>query len=297
MDIVCLYCAYSTCNVGICACEVRTTRVRDEGHRSRIGPALGLAILLLCAALAVSIYQPAYPLASGTKTHKSGGAVLDASNMDYGYIMIKKPSGKKLKVRVTGTNEYTYDLRSDGEYDVYPLQDGSGKYRVAVFEQVKGTSYSQILSESIRAELVHEYAAFLVSNRYSRYVEEGTAVLLAQEICADLETDREKAEAVYAYIASNYTYDYHKAATVKSGYVPDLEDTIETRTGICFDHASLMCAMLRSQGVPTKLVFGYADNFYHAWNEILIDEEWVHRDSTAAIAGFDIAKYTEEAVY
>ena len=31
--------------------------------------------------------------------------------------------------------------------------------------------------------------------------------------------------------------------------------------------------MLRAQGVPTKLVVGYANGLYHAWNEVLVNEE------------------------
>ncbi|NLD60755.1 MAG: transglutaminase domain-containing protein [Clostridiales bacterium] len=274
------------------------TCVKSKGRRrSRAVLALGLAVVFLCAALAAVTYEAIYPSASGSKTYKSGGAVLDVSNASQGYVMVKKQSKKRLKVRITGKNQYTYDLRNDGEYDVYPLQDGSRSYRVAVFEQVKGTSYSQLLSKSIGVDLVNEYAAFLGPNRYCRYIEEGEAVRISGELCEGLETQRQKVETVYEYVTSNFTYDYIKSLTVKPGYVPDLDETLKTRTGICFDHAALMCAMLRSQGIPTKLVMGYADSFYHAWNSILIDGEWVRYDATADIAFFEIRKYTEEAVY
>ena len=32
------------------------------------------------------------------------------------------------------------------------------------------------------------------------------------------------------------------------GYLPDIDETLETKTGICFDYAALMCAMLRCRG-------------------------------------------------
>jgi transglutaminase/protease-like cytokinesis protein 3 len=40
--------------------------------------------------------------------------------------------------------------------------------------------------------------------------------------------------------------------------------------------------MLRSQGIPTKLIKGYTDKVdgYHAWNEVLIDRQWVVIDTT-----------------
>ena len=38
----------------------------------------------------------------------------------------------------------------------------------------------------------------------------------------------------------------------------DYSDAVmQRKKGICFDYAALMTAMLRSQGIPTKLVFGY----------------------------------------
>ena len=55
------------------------------------------------------------------------------------------------------------------------------------------------------------------------------------------------------------------AATVTSGYLPDLDTVLSKMSGICFDYAALMTGMLRSQGVPTKLVIGYAGDVYHAW--------------------------------
>ena len=59
-------------------------------------------------------------------------------------------------------------------------------------------------------------------------------------------------------------------------YIPDIDATMQTRKGICFDYASLMSALLRSQGIPTKLVVGYSGTAYHAWISVYLDEAgWV----------------------
>ena len=51
---------------------------------------------------------------------------------------------------------------------------------------------------------------------------------------------------------------------------------LTTKKGICFDYASLMAGMLRSQGVPCKLVVGYAGTAYHAWISVWSAETgWV----------------------
>ena len=72
------------------------------------------------------------------------------------------------------------------------------------------------------------------------------------------------------------TYDRELAATVKSGYLPVLDQVLEKKSGICFDYAALMTGMLRSQGVPCKLVVGFAGSAYHAWISVWSEENgWV----------------------
>jgi transglutaminase-like putative cysteine protease len=56
---------------------------------------------------------------------------------------------------------------------------------------------------------------------------------------------------------------------------------MSSRTGICYDYASLMCAMLRSQGIATRMIHGNTPQGYHAWNEVYMDGQgWV------VVAGF-----------
>ena len=87
---------------------------------------------------------------------------------------------------------------------------------------------------------------------------------MAQTLCHGLDP-LEMVDAVYHFVVGGMTYDMELATTVKSGYLPVLDDVLERMQGICFDYAALMTGMLRSQGVPCKLVVGYAGSVYHAW--------------------------------
>lgn len=78
--------------------------------------------------------------------------------------------------------------------------------------------------------------------------------------------DREIFETIRGYIKANYMYDYVKAATVAGGTLPDIDGCYEKKMGICQDLAALAACMLRVQGVPTRLMVGYAGKMYHAWN-------------------------------
>ena len=92
-------------------------------------------------------------------------------------------------------------------------------------------------------------------------------------------------------------YDYTRASSVQSGYLPVIDDVLAQGKGICFDYAALTACMLRSQGVPTKLEIGYADKIYHAWNSVLIDGAWQRVDTTADANNMNVRKYTVERTY
>ncbi len=68
----------------------------------------------------------------------------------------------------------------------------------------------------------------------------------AKELCDGLPGDRAKVDAVIGHVARTVLYDHLKARTVRRGYKPDPDATLETRRGICWDIAALVDAMLRA---------------------------------------------------
>ena len=238
--------------------------------------------------------------APGTKVSSNEYATIDYSNTKDGYVMVcfTAQTGSKLKVQVTGPEAtYTYNL-TPGSWTAFPFSQGNGSYKVTVFENVTGTKYAAVLSLSLTVKMDDEFAPFLCSNAYVNFDDAPNAVSKAKSLCKGLSDPLKKVEAVYNFVISNLTYDYDLAATVKSGYAPDLDKVLARKKGICFDYAALMAGMLRSQGVPTKLIFGYAGEVYHAWinvhvegkgwvnNAIYFDgQDWKRMDPTFASTG------------
>lgn len=218
-------------------------------------------------------------VASGTSIQQNDNVVLDYSNTADGYIMIKYlGANQKVKTQITGPSgvTYTYNQSLSSNYDVYVLSDGSGTYKIAVFENISGTSYATVFSYSITVSLKDEFAPFLRSNKYVNYSSATKVVAKAAELCKDQNTTTGKIKAVYEFVVNNYTYDYDLAQNVKSGYIPDLDKDYDSKKGICFDYAATMTAMLRSQGIPTKMVFGYTGSVYHAWiNTYSAESGWI----------------------
>ena len=218
------------------------------------------------------------PVASGTAVEKNDKAVVDYSNTKDGYVMVNftASTSKRLKVQVSGpSTKYTYDL-SAGAWTTFPLSDGNGNYTVTVFENTSGSKYAKVLNASFKVALSDEFAPFIRPNQYVDYSNAPNTVKQAQSLAGGVSDPLQKVEKIYDFVGKNLTYDQQKAETVKSGYLPVLDTVLSSKKGICFDYAALMTGMLRSQGVPCKLVVGYAGQAYHAWISVWTAETgWV----------------------
>ena len=271
-------------------------RITENGRR--ISALLLVLGLIFCAALAAALLLP--ELTQDGLIEKNG-TVVDVGNASQGYIQVKhRASTKRLKLRIScGDGTYTYDLNQDGEFEVFPLQMGSGSYKVRVFEQVKGTQYSGVSTVTFKATLEDESLPFLYPNQYVRFDGESEAVAASIALCEGLSGDAEKVKAVEEFVTGQFLYDYMKVVTIENAtaYLPDVDATLQEKKGLCFDFAALVCCMLRAQGIPTQLVIGYADRSYHAWNQAYVDGSWRLIDTTAKITGTRVKQYTPERRY
>lgn len=275
--------------------------MREKGIlRAGIGLVLSVLLYLACAAAGHAASMDAvWPESSGADVQSSGKLVIDMSHKDQGYIMarVAKASKRGFKLRMTfGKGQLTYDLNSAGEYEVFPLQLGSGDYEFSLYENVKGNKYSSEGKVSFSAKLTSEDAAFLVPNQYVDYELWTSAVQKSDELCANAPA-QDAFNIISDFIKSDFSYDFVRAKTVSSGQLPEIDYCYENRMGICQDLAAVMVCMLRVQGVPSKLVIGYADKYYHAWTSTVIDGKEVFFDPTAAIGALNAKKYQTERIY
>ena len=261
--------------------------------------ALALAALLAVLCCTAQADAAIWPQA-GSEVKKSGKVKVDVSNVSSGYFMaaVQSANKHKLKLRVVKDGEtLTYDLNGRGDYEVFPLQLGNGKYEIALYENVSGKKYSQEGKVSINVTLSSGNAPFLGPNQYVWYTVNTDAVAKAAELCGG-KSAREAFDAVCAFLKGNFVYDYVKAVTVKPGTLPDIEGTYKKKMGVCQDLSAIMACMLRTQGIPCKLMIGYADKQYHAWTVSIINGEEVFYDPTAALNAISkVKEYTLERFY
>ncbi len=119
---------------------------------------------------------------------------------------------------------------------------------------------------------------------------------LANSFAKQSDNPEELAEKILSYFKENEFY-YDLAAPVGNS---DMDTFLFTnRSGYCEHYASTFTFMMRSQGIPARVVTGYQGGEInsisqemevrqynaHAWSEIYIEDKgWVRYDPTAAIA-------------
>lgn len=248
-----------------------------------------LTAILLCAGQAEVAFAAVGPRcdtplmaegvsAPGTMAERNEQAVIDYSNTGDGYVMVNytASTASRLKAQVTGpAATYTYNL-TPGVWATFPLSQGNGGYKVSVFQNIEGAKYATVLSASFNVTLSSELAPFLRPNQYVDYGGAANTIAKAAELTSGVTDTLGKVEKVYTFVVGHLTYDTQKAQTVQSGYLPVLDSVLASGKGICFDYAALMTGMLRSQGIPCKLVVGYAGTAYHAWISVWTEAGWIN---------------------
>lgn len=227
--------------------------------------------------------RPELALSPFDETAATGnnGVLFDTSHLSEGYVAVLATSSVRLKFQVSSNGvDYYYDLPSDGTPISCPLTAGSGSYTFTAWENTTGQRYAELDSiTDVEVSLADEFQPFIRPSIYCDYDASSKSTKLANDLTADAQNEGDVLRSIYDWIVDDIAYNEGKAAQLAdaTGYLPSPDATIDEGSGICFDYASLAAAMLRSQGIPCKIITGYVspDDIYHAWNMVYIDGTWV----------------------
>lgn len=229
------------------------------------------------------VYSPLQvlvPEAPGKKTLGTSPLVLDISDTDQGYLTaVSDSTDQMMNVQLTAEDGVVYSyFISPGESAVIPFSSGSSTYQVSCYQQISDSQYAALYADTLEIKLANEFLPFLYPNQYVNFTPDSEASKLALSMVSEDTSDIDALQIIYNYVVSHVTYDYDLADTVASGYLPDVDETLQTGKGICFDYAALTTAMLRSCDIPCKLQIGYAGDIKHAWINVYIRSRgWVDK--------------------
>ncbi|MBL7115640.1 MAG: transglutaminase domain-containing protein [Kiritimatiellae bacterium] len=106
----------------------------------------------------------------------------------------------------------------------------------------------------------------------------------AQEVVAGLETNRDKAMALFDWV-------YKHVAKEMTVSLPSALDVLRTMKGDCNEHTYLYVALCRAAGLPAKVKVGLAYHraafYYHAWPAVYVGGQWLEVDPTWGQKGVD----------
>ncbi len=217
---------------------------------------------------------------------------VDTANVSLGYIKLRTLTNTSITLRIMFTlidengkelKKYSrFFLRSDTKWDALNFTFGDGKYVITIYDVSSSKNAILLQKVSVDVKLQDEYVPFLVPIKYSSFTQKSDCVSAAIQLSKKYDNDLDRLSAIWQWIVTNVAYDTSLAADVVTekvvGYVPDPDETYLKRIGICSNYASLMAAMCRAVGIPTKIVIGKAvddkgNSITHAWTEVFIKEK------------------------
>lgn len=178
-----------------------------------------------------------------------------------------------------GENYYNCYIEQDGYGHNILLTKGVGSYTIDIYSKNEGnTELEHSINKELKDSIEYTGSSYNVEiEKYESYIN-----YIIKQNKWDRYTDP---KAIWNYIYK-YNYRYDVEDKINSGdidvYIPDLKETIESKSGICYDIASLTTAICRKVYGEAKLCIGYVDNNYkeyHAWCEVRQGDRWINLDT------------------
>lgn len=153
---------------------------------------------------------------------------------------------------------------------------------------------------SLPAQEDHQNVDAFVRSFHAPYTD---AADLARQLSKPFRTEREKARAIYTWVARNIRYDYAKyrnppptvhvrgknrqelQKNMEALHEKQIRITLQTKKGICGDYSRLMEKMCKTVGLESLIVEGLSRSMEgnmgdHAWNVLKYEGKWHLMDVT-----------------
>ncbi|HWY39143.1 MAG TPA: transglutaminase-like domain-containing protein [Bacteroidia bacterium] len=115
--------------------------------------------------------------------------------------------------------------------------------------------------------------------------------LLVAELIKGRTSDKEKFDAIFAWVALHIRYDFRQYFSSAGSFSRSAKSILHSRSAVCLGYANLMDTLCGIAGITNTTVYGYVkDNLFdvgdsiyldnHAWNAVKLDGLWYLYDVT-----------------
>lgn len=185
-----------------------------------------------------------------------------------------------------GENEYGLWLYEDGRINFNytgSITDGSQIY---IIQRGYVTEISKVRCNLDPNDPYYNYEyAYRTGDTSVIKTDEQEAFFEGLSACLDAafeyNTLFEQEKAVHDYMVLNSAYDYE---SYQNGTVPEVSHTAEGifvyKTAVCDGYAGAFKLCMDILGIPCETITGTAGGIGHAWNAVMLDDEWYMVDVT-----------------
>lgn len=206
-------------------------------------------------------------------------AQIDYSSIQDGYVCAKLlQSVDGIKIQISKDDKkYNYDL-SSLDYVAFPINMEDGLYTLKILQQIEGDRYAICASQDVQVTLTDANSPYLYPNQIVNYDSSSLVYNKSFELVDGDNDDLTRVAHLFQYVVNTLDYDDEKAQSVSDSFhLPDIDGSLKSGKGICFDYAASLAALCRIQGIPAKVIVGWTDIEYHAWVEIYLkDKGWIN---------------------
>lgn len=200
------------------------------------------------------------------------------------------------------TNQYLPASSCGVDTNIY--LHGAGKYSVEVWANTStnmaDVSHSNYEGKFETENLDNRSVDLLPSGKVQSNSPE--IIALSQKIIGDAHavTDLDKAHAIHDWLIKNIQYNYLGVHIDDNGVITsstsrnyDALESLHDGNAICEGYSNLYAALNRAAGIPTRVVYGNiiypkkgetwekdGTKNTHAWNQVLVDGNWITVDAT-----------------
>jgi hypothetical protein len=208
------------------------------------------------------------------------GTISKPAVYDYAWVRVVKDD----------TGESTsYFLRGNFVQRIW-LRFGQGSYTASVLElssltidlsgegDFGGWSYSVTPRYSFIINNIRDEDGVFFYPSAAIQSDDFTISNIRNDLTVGLANKTDRIKSFHDYVVQYLHYDYDSLYPGQRKK-QDTLSTLANGTAVCEGYTSLMAALLRSDGIRTKAVSGYAGGA-HAWNNLLLDGIWYFLDAT-----------------